>query len=101
MVSIEVSKTYEVVTEESAKEGDAAERGYCFSPMFLRLKDTLEEVSSLGSFDLSDHSDIGHIDLYGHQEEINYQTGEHTTYSLRIKGKPRVIGRIIKLIKGN
>ena len=96
MVSIEVSKTYQVVTEESAQNGKTSDDGYCFSPMLLRLKDTLNEIDKLGAFDISEH--VTHIDLYSCDEEMDYRTGEATTYHIRVKGTGRVLKRLIKLI---
>ena len=97
-VSLEVSKTYSVVTEESAAKGDTSDNGYCFSPMLLRLKDALSEVKALGSFEVSEFN--SHIDFYGIDEDINYQTGEHTTYHVRVKASRRALNRFLKLTKG-
>jgi len=93
------TKTYEVVSEESSKLGSTSDNGYCFSPMLLTFKDAMYEVDKLGSFDVSVFKN--HIDLYGHSEEIDCNTGDTTTYHLRIRhDSPRVINRLTKLIKG-
>lgn len=97
MVTLEVSRTYEVITPESAQQGDAAERGWCFKPMFLRLRDTLNEVKRLGYFEVSDHGN--HIDLYACDPDRDDETGAETYYHVRIAAKPRALNRLLKLIK--
>jgi hypothetical protein len=65
--------------------------------MLLDLRDTLKEVERLGSFEITNHGT--HIDLYGIDEEIDRNTGEHTTYHIRVKAKSRLLKRFIKLLK--
>jgi hypothetical protein len=97
MVSIEVSKTYAVVTQESASNGDYADHGYCFSPMLLRLKDTLDTIDSLGAVEIQESTN--HIDFYAIDPDTDMHDGSETTYHVRVKAHPRVLKRILNLIK--
>jgi hypothetical protein len=97
MVSIEVSKTYSIVTPESAERGDYAEHGYCYNPMLLRLKDVLNEINKLGAVEIE--SSFNEVDFYSVDSHTDMCDGSETTYHIRVKAHPRVIKRILKLVK--
>lgn len=91
-----VSKTYQVVTEESASHGDFSEGGFEFEDSSMSLREILDEVNSLGYFEVNDSTD--QIGLYGVDPDIDYQSGEETTYALHIDASPRAIARLKRLL---
>jgi hypothetical protein len=76
-----VSKTYSVVTHESAETGSESDSGFEFKSVKMDLQDVLGELEELGAIDYFDGSSA-----YGADPDIDYETGEHTTYALHISG---------------
>ena len=88
-----VSKTYEIVTPESAEEGDAEERGFEFENTKMTLAEVLSEVRDLGSHHVQSNRST-QISLYGQGEYVDYSTGDTKTYALHIRGPSRAISRL-------
>ena len=81
-----VSKTYSVVTYESAETGSEADEGFEFESVAMDLQDVLSEFEQLGAIDYFDGSSA-----YGADPYVNYRTGEYTTYALHISGPDRAM----------
>jgi hypothetical protein len=80
-----VSKTYEVVTEESAEHGDFAETGFVFEDDRMTLEEVLREIDKDGFCEWSS-SDPTILDCLSTVDpEVNYSTGEQTYYSLHFE----------------
>ena len=77
---IKISKTYEIVTEESAEQGEAAESGFVFEDQPCGFRELLDTIKADG-FAYPDSSHGVPRWLYT-ESEVNYRTGEHTTYAL-------------------
>jgi hypothetical protein len=91
-----VSKTFQVVTQESASRGDFSEDGFEFEDSSMSLRDLLDEVNSLGYFEVN--GDSSRLDLYGVDPDTDYQTGDETTFCLHIDGPSRAVARLKRLI---
>lgn len=102
-----VSKTYEIITPESLKQGDAEDRGFEYEDDEMSIEDILREINNDGFTELSsswieDHKDsplenytwINTVD-----PERNYTTGEETYYGLHIKCKQKEFYDICKKAK--
>jgi hypothetical protein len=88
-----VAKTYDVVSEESAREGDVADRGYEFEDTTMTLRDAVREVEKLGHIDEAQaHGDM--LRFYDSEEHMDYGTGDVTTYALHIRGPANAIRRL-------
>ena len=78
---------YDVVTEESAAEGDVAERGWEVerSDDYQSLHDLLSDVSGKASWtEWSSTNPSGH-DWVVSEAEQDYRTGDYTSYALFIR----------------
>ncbi|MNC31216.1 hypothetical protein D3C75_795300 [compost metagenome] len=72
-----LSQTYEIVTEESAQEGDAAERGYDWQDEPYSLRDTVELIKSEGFNYPSDSSGVPRwLSTVG---ILDYESGDYET----------------------
>ena len=91
-----VSKTYDIVTPESAKEGDYAESGWEFMSAKMTLADVLREVEGLGGCSIQSYEN--EVSLYGYDSVRDMHDGSETTYALHIKGSPRAIKRLSSVI---
>lgn len=79
-----INKTYSVVTEESAEYGDYAEQGFEFenSPYeFRELVRLLRDYSESSVYPLTD-ADINETVWFTSEPDIDFRTGEETTYSV-------------------
>lgn len=109
---VKIRFTYDVVTEESAQDGDVAERGWYIPGMgkfpvedesaseFVEctaraaVKDIESVVGAIG--DVSAH---GHIAaFYSADPEEDYRTGENTSYCAHIVCDPRLVRAIVKAL---
>lgn len=77
---LKISKTYEVVTEESAEQGDFEETGFVFKDQPCGFRELIETIEH-GGFCHSDSSHGVPRWLYT-ESEVNYRTGEYTSYAL-------------------
>jgi len=79
-----VSKTYEVVTQESAEEGDFADSGFVFQDEPMDRSDVVRELRREGYISPS-ASFLGGLRWVSTEPEQDYSDGSYTTYSLHIK----------------
>lgn len=104
-----VSKTYEVVTPESAEEGDVEDRGFEYEKTKMSLRDLIREIEDLGSFEFdSSPMTIAEIvrrgnagaslTLYTMDSDTDYGTGAETSYALHVKGSPRAMKRLGEIL---
>lgn len=77
---IKISKTYEVVTEESAEQGDIEESGFVHKDQPYGFREIIKTIKDEG-FHYPDSSH-GTPRWLSTESEVNYRTGEHTTYEL-------------------
>lgn len=81
-----VNVTYEVVTEESAMFGDAAERGfYEEDATFQSLRDVADCYAALAFWCEWSSSVPGPWDWVCSEPELDFRTGEQTSYALHIR----------------
>lgn len=92
-----VSKTYDVVTHESAEDGEAAESGFVFEDSRMTLRETLREIDGVGG----GHWQETHngLTLYVYDADVDYRTGDSTTYALHVAASPRNIARLTRFIQ--
>jgi hypothetical protein len=78
-----MSKTYEVITPESAEQGDAEERGFEYEDKeFDTLWDMAREIREAGATEPSSSGPMTSHDWYSTVDpDRNYKTGEETYYS--------------------
>jgi hypothetical protein len=98
----EVGKTYEVITPESAEEGDAEERGWVFKPEMMSLRDTVREIEELGSFEPDSWPmpmTGTQLSLYQSDVDEDYETGAETREVLHIRGSAGAMKRIRQIVK--
>jgi len=93
-----VSRTYDIVTPESAEQGDVSESGYVYEPEKMTLRDVLSEIKSLGYFEnLQDYN--GSQSLYGVDADIDAADGSETREALHIDASERVMRRLTQLLR--
>ena len=94
-----VSKTYDVVTPESASRGDTAENDFVYESRPMTLKQVLEEVQSLGYCE-NFQPGSGSQSLYGvDPSDVDYSTGAETREALHIDGSDRAMARLNALLE--
>lgn len=69
-----ISKTYEIITKESAEQGDVEERGYKFESVPYSFRELIEEMRGYEERDFADW-----LTTYGNMDMYN---GSYTNYSL-------------------
>ena len=81
-----ISKTYEIVTPESAENGDFEETGFEFESERYTFKELIDLAKSTGCI----YSE-GATWLYSYPEIEDYSTGEEKSYALHFdrENKPR------------
>ncbi len=77
---LKISKTYEVVTEESAARGEPEESGFLFKGQPCGFRELIETIKADG-FHYPDSSH-GMPRWLSTEPELDYRTGDYTTYSL-------------------
>jgi hypothetical protein len=93
-----VSQTFSETTPESVEAGDYSNTGWEFKPTFdFSLADLLYEIKSQGVEHVQHLPE--QISIYGPWVVQSYQTGEEKQNCLHIRATPRVIKRILKIIK--
>lgn len=92
-----VGVTYDIVTPESAEDGDVAEAGWEREQEPETFRDALDTLRRYGPFDHIQHNG-SHISAYGYAED-NYRTGESTSYCVHIYASERNLDRLLKLAK--
>jgi hypothetical protein len=81
-----INKTFDVVTPESAEQGDTADRGFMYEDYKPDdLRDVKYELSDLGSPFLNDWDHGGATVYEDSSERVDYHTGAVTSYALHFK----------------
>lgn len=75
---IKISKTYEIITPESAEYGDAAERGFIFEDQDYSFHDLVRELKDYTESNVS-HGVPDWVSTSGYQNFVN---GSYETVSL-------------------
>ena len=82
-----MSKTYQVVTPESATKGDFADHGFEYKDhKFDSLLEMAEEIHNEGATEPSDSSGNPHTWYSSTDPEMDHHTGEETTYAFHPEG---------------
>lgn len=107
---ITIDFCYKVVTPESSEQGDVSEQGFIMPGMWkYTIKDYDRNIWKLGDLaglidfakSLGIYCNDGSYWFYSTDPDINFQTGEYTTYSMHIYGvTPSTYNRIYKLLNG-
>jgi len=90
-----VSKTYDVVTHESAEDGEAAESGFEFEDTRMTLREALREIQDLGGIV---QQQGGKLTVYTPDAEVDFRTGDSKFYALHVVAAPRNIARLARFI---
>lgn len=93
-----ISKTYEIWTQDDLEIGDTDKKGFIFQDENYSFKDLLDELKdnyyhNLSSSMIDSNTWISTID------DIDYQSGEETIYSLHFNGTDRQKKYWIKALK--
>lgn len=94
-----VSKTFEVVTEESAEQGDIADHGFVYEDEVLTLKELIYELRSCSYLS---SSVVDRFTWASTEPELNYRSGESRQTSIHIhlaNGKPPTAWQLKRLYK--
>jgi hypothetical protein len=83
-----ISRTFDVVTPESAQEGDIADSGFIFKDRPATLRECLDEVKTLGGIDYHDGENF-----YPCDSSVDYCTGESTREFVHIRALTPSAGR--------
>jgi|ERR1035437_6600582 hypothetical protein len=100
MLQFTVSKTYEIITYESAEIGDAEERGYVFEDEILDLRELIKELECC--LELSDSHISDRTWAINHEAGHDYRTGDQTSESIfisKVNGKPVTAHQLKRLYK--
>lgn len=105
--------TYEVVTDESAKHGDAERRGWYVDGFecdesdetaseyfeLCTAREAIERIAhTVGAIDSISECD-GSADIYPADSDTNYQTGDETQYCAHIEGDARLVAAIVSALQ--
>jgi hypothetical protein len=103
---VEVGKTYDVVTPESAEEGEFEDSGWEFEPKMMTISEALSEIRELGNFEFSVYPPQlrgrgyeRQLTVYGVDSDEDYTTGAETRYALHIRGSEPAMRRLLALLK--
>lgn len=77
---LKITKTYDVVTEESAEHGDFADSGFVYKDQPYGFRELIETIE-FGGFNEPDSSH-GVPRWLSTAPDQDYRTGDYTTYSL-------------------
>lgn len=92
-----VSKTFDLVTPESAEDGESAESGFVFEDYRMTMRETLRAIRDAGGGHLQRTYDG--LTLYVYDAEVDYRTGDSTTYALHVVASPRNIARLARFVE--
>lgn len=97
-----ISKTYEIVTPESAENGEAEERGFEFEDVAYTFKELVDEMRNYihpSSMPMSGNT----REWLSTEAEQDYQDGSYTTYSLHCshKNTPRQAKYWVKALRAS
>jgi S-adenosylmethionine/arginine decarboxylase-like enzyme len=82
---VSVSRYYELVTPESAEDGDASERGVVYEDVEMNIRDTIRELRQGGFSELSDSHINAGTWTTAHLGVVDYRTCEERSESLHIR----------------
>lgn len=83
-----VSKTFEVVTSESAEQGDAERRGYEYKDRYFTFRELIDEISACYEASSSREEDwSGHTWVSTEPQIEDYATDETIGYSFHFSSK--------------
>jgi hypothetical protein len=104
-----VSKTYDVITEESAAEGEVAESGFVYEATNMTLREVLSELEDLGAIEpsswplhvekLGRFGKKAKVSFYQVDASTDYRTGDETQEAIHIKAEPGAMRRLITILK--
>jgi hypothetical protein len=98
-----VGKTYEIVTPESAEEGDAEERGWVFDAKPMTLRETLREIEKQGGE--PDSSPVPRkgtqLTIYQTDGNVNYRTGAETRTAIHVRAPQNALLRLKQILAEN
>lgn len=88
---IKISKTFEVVTEESAQDGEAAEHGFIFEDRPYTFRELVREMEGFPECSCQPASGDTHEWLTSYAEQ-DYRTGAYESESIHFseKNPPRL-----------
>jgi hypothetical protein len=92
-----VSKTYDIVTPESAEHGDYSESGFIFERENMTLRELLNELKELGGFD--NLHGTGRQSLYAIDSIKDYYDGSETSYAIHVNGPKRALKRLSAILE--
>lgn len=97
---LKISMTYEIITEDSAAEGEAEETGFVFEDVEYSPTDLLREITHNGFTEPSCSAGIPHwITCHG---DMDYKTGEYENRSIhpgQDKQSKKVWAKVIQIAK--
>jgi hypothetical protein len=83
-----VSRTYGIVTPESASNGEESEGGFVFEREPMSLEDTVKELrecSTLSSWPVRSPRNLSGYEWASTEPSVDYQSGNETTESVHVK----------------
>lgn len=108
-----VDVTFDLVTPESAADGDVEDRGYEVEDSRENMRGVLRLMSRYGPWEDGEVSD-GEVSgdrrvrenalvrFYGSDSEtVNWRTGAEKSYAIHIRGTERAIDRLIDVLEAN
>jgi hypothetical protein len=99
-----VSRYYEIVTEESARDGEAAERGEVFTDSPMSLEDTVRELSDcyeLSSWPVRKPEDMTGYEWASTEPTQDYHDGSYRSESVHVErlGRPATGAELFRVFK--
>jgi len=95
-ITLTRSVSFDVVTEESAEQGDFAEAGWVLEDEAVTFREALAEIEGRGCpVSLSVRADM--LTIY-HEADCDYRTGDYTSEATHIQGDPRAIARLARAL---
>lgn len=99
-----VSKTFDVVTPESAEHGDIADSGFEYQDRAMTLREVLRTIESEGCTEPSswpctlENFANGRVWFTSVDPDVDYRTGESTTYAIHVDGSSRNLARLYRFL---
>lgn len=95
-ITLTRSVSFDVVTEESAEDGEVAKSGWVLDEEPITFRQALAEIEGRGyPLSLSVRSDA--LTVY-HEADCDYMTGEYTADTTHFQGDPRAITRLARAL---
>jgi hypothetical protein len=95
-VTLSLSVSFDVVTEESAEHGDFAETGWVVEGERVTFREALSEIGSRG-YPVGIHVRHDALTIF-HEAEADYRTGEHTSEATHVQGDRRAVARLARIV---